>query len=157
MRQIMKTLHPTKMRNAAEYVRTQHHVAVDPSTTLQEVLIPGFWAHHVDRLRMDDLIDVLGETFDVTLRVIGKGNGYVETRVLRQWLSEEPAAKLSDEERARIEASIPDGYVIDHTPKTGWRARLKDGGAEISRNHKSKVEAIQSAVTHSQRAQGIAA
>lgn len=153
----MKTLHPTKMRNAAEYVRTQHHVVVDPDHSLEDVTTPGYWAHHVDRLRVHDLIDVIGERFDVTLRVTDKGNGFVETRVLRKWLSEEPAAKLTDEEKAKIEASIPDGYVIDHTPKTGWRARLKDGGVEISRNHKSKVDAIQAALNHAARAQGIAA
>jgi hypothetical protein len=154
---IMKTLHPTKMRNAAEYVRTQHHVVVDPDHSLEDVLTPGYWQHHVERLRVHDLIDVIGERFDATLRVTGKGNGYVETRPLRLWVSEEPAAKLSDEERATIEASIPDGYVIDHTPKTLWRARLKDGGGEISRSHKSKVEAIQSAIVHAGRARGIAA
>jgi hypothetical protein len=145
------------MRNAAEYVRTQHHVVVDPDHSLEDVTTPGYWAHHVDRLRVHDLIDVIGERFDVTLRVTDKGNGFVETRVLRKWLSEEPAAKLTDEEKAKIEASIPDGYVIDHTPKTGWRARLKDGGVEISRNHKSKVDAIQAALNHAARAQGIAA
>lgn len=153
----MKTLHPTKMRNSADYVRTQHHVKVDPSDTLEEVLTPGYWAHHVDRMREDDLIDVIGERFDVTLRVIGKGRGYVETRVLRKWVSEEPEARISDEERARIESMLPDGYVVDHTPKTGWRARLKDGGTEISRHHKSKIEAINAAIAHAQRAQGIAA
>ncbi|NTF54418.1 hypothetical protein G6L12_05855 [Agrobacterium rhizogenes] len=153
----MKTLHPTKMRNAAEYVRTQHHAVVDPDHTLDDVLAPGYWAHHVDRLRVHDLIDVIGERFDVTLRVTGRGKGFVETRVLRKWEDDTPAAKLTDAERAAIEATIPDGYVIDHTPKTGWRARLRDGGEEISRNHKSKVEAIQSAIAHSQRAQGIAA
>lgn len=153
----MKTLHPTKMRNAAEYLRTQHHVVVDQDHSLDDVMTPGYWQHHVERLRVHDLIDVIGERFDATLRVMSKGNGYVETRLLRKWVSEEPAAKLTDEERAAIEASIPDGYVIDHTPKTLWRARLKDGGAEISRNHKSKVEAINAAITHSQRAQGIAA
>lgn len=153
----MKTLHPTKLRSAADYLRTQHHIVVDPDHTLEDVTTPGYWAHHVDKLRVFDLIDVIGERFDVTLRVTGKGNGFVETRVLRKWESDAPEAKLSDEERARIEASIPDGYVIDHTPKTLWRARLKDGGTEISRGHKSKVEAIQSAVVHSARMHGIAA
>lgn len=153
----MKTLHPTKMRNAAEYVRTQHHVIVDPGHTMEDVMMPGFWAHHVDRLRVYDLIDVIGEHFDATLRVTGKGNGFVETRVLRKWEDDAPVAKLSDEERAAIDATIPDGYVIDHTPKTGWRARLKDGGAELSRNHKTKVDAIKAAIVHAGRSQGIAA
>lgn len=153
----MKTLHPTKMRNAAEYVRTLHHVVVEPDHSLEDVMAPGYWAHHVDRLRVHDLIDVIGERFDATLRVTGIGKGFVETRVLRKWEDDAPAAKLSEQERATIDATIPDGYVIDHTPKTLWRARLKDGGAEISRNHKSKVEAIQMAIDHSQRASGIAA
>lgn len=152
-----KTLHPTLMRNAAEYARTQHHVVVDPTHTIEDVTTPGYWSHHVDRLRVHDLIDVIGEGFDITLRVTGKGIGFVETRILRKWESEAPEVKLTAEEVAQIEQSIPDGYSIDHTPKTGWRARLKDGGAEISRNHKTKVEAIQSALGHHNRAQGLAA
>ena len=153
----MKTLHPTKMRNSADYTRTQHHVVVDPGHTLEDVTTAGYWAHHVDRLRVHDLIDVIGEHFDVTLRVIAKGNGFVDTRILRKWEDDAPAAKLTDEERAAIDATIPEGYIIDHTPKTGWRARLKDGGAEISRNHKTKVDAIKDAVAHAGRAQVIAA
>lgn len=153
----MRPLHPTKMRHAADYVRTIHMVVVDPTDTIEDVLTPAFWAHHADRLRLYDLIDVISDTFDMQLRVTGKGVGFVETRVLRKWVSEAPAAKLSADEVAAIEATIPDGYHIDHTPKTGWRAKLTDGGAEISRNHKSKVEAIQSAIDHSRRALGIAA
>lgn len=153
----MRPLHPTKMRHAADYIRTIHMVVVDPTDTIEDVLTPAFWAHHADRLRMYDLIDVISDTFDMQLRVTGKGIGLVETRVLRKWESDAPAAKLSADEIAAIEATIPDGYHIDHTPKTGWRAKLTDTGTEISRNHKSKVEAIQSALDHSRRAQGIAA
>jgi hypothetical protein len=145
------------MRHAADYVRTQHHVVLDPGHSIEDILRPSYWAHHVERVRIHDLIDVIGETFDLQLRVTGKGVGFVETRMLRKWESEEPVAKLSPEEIAAIERLIPDGYHIDHTPKTGWRAKLIDGGAEVSRNHKSKVEAIQSAIAHSQRAQGLAA
>jgi hypothetical protein len=152
-----KTLHPTKLRQPAEYLRTIHHVKVDPDHTIEDILKPSYWTHHVDRLNVDDLIDVIGETFDIQLRVTGKGIGFVETRALREWKSDAPSAKLSAEEVAAIEATIPDGYYIDHTPKTGWRARLRDGAVELSRNHKSKVEAIQSAIAHSQRAQGLAA
>lgn len=153
----MKTLHPTKMRMSADYARGSHHVRVDPDHTIEDVTTPGYWSHHVDRLHVDDLIDVVSERFDLTLRVTGKGKGFVETRVLRKWESEAPAHKLSAEEAAAIESMIPDGYVIDHTPKTLWRARLKDGGVEIVRGMKSKAEAIQAAIAHAQRAQGIAA
>jgi hypothetical protein len=157
MRQIMKTLHPTKLRQSADYLRTQHHVRVDPDVTIEDVTTPGFWAHHVERIRVDDLIDVVGETFDMQLRATGKGVGFVEMRVLRKWVDKDPVTKLSPDEIAAIEATIPAGYTIDHTPKTGWRARLEDGGAEVSRNHKTKVEAIKAAVAHAARTQGIAA
>ncbi|NLS19901.1 hypothetical protein HGP16_25515 [Rhizobium sp. P40RR-XXII] len=153
----MKTLHPTKMRNAAEYVRTQHHVIVDPDHTIEDVLKPGYWAHHAERIRVYDLIDVIHNDFDLTLRVTGRGIGFVETRVLRAWISDDAEVSPSSSQPAKVEADIPDGYVVDHTPKTGWRARLKDGGAEISRNHKSKSDAIQAAINHAARAQGIAA
>jgi hypothetical protein len=52
---------------------------------------------------------------------------------------------------------IPDGYVVDHTPKTLWRVKLKDGGIELVRNQKTKADAIQAALGHAQRSQGIAA
>lgn len=153
----MKTLHPTKMRNAAEYVRTQHHVTIDPGDTLDDVLKPGYWAHHVDRVRVGDLIDAIGESFDVTLRVTGKGLGFVETRLLRKWVSDAPESKLTPEEIATLESLMPDGYVVDFTPKTAWRARLKDGGVELSRHHKSKAEAINAAIAHAAKANGLAA
>jgi hypothetical protein len=153
----MKTLHPTKMRNTAEFVRSQHHVIIDADHKLEDVLKPGYWAHHAERIRVFDLIDVIHNDYDVTLRVTGKGIGYVETRILRAWISEAADANLSDEQNAEADATIPDGYVVDHHSKTGWRARLKDGGVEISRNHKSKVEAIQAALDHAARAQGLAA
>ncbi|MCZ3377426.1 hypothetical protein [Rhizobium sp. AG207R] len=153
----MKTLHPTKMRHAADYVRAQHHVVVDPSDTIEDVTRPSYWTHHVNTVRVHDLIDVIGENFDLTLRVTAKGVGFVETRLLRKWESEAPAAKLSKEEMAAFEAMLPDGYVVDHTPKTLWRTRLEKSGEEIVRNQKSKVDAIRAAVDHYQRAQGIAA
>lgn len=153
----MRPLHPTKMRHPADYLRTIHMVVVDPTDTIEDVLTPAFWAHHAERVRINDVVDVISDTFDLQLRVIGKGVGFVEMRVLRKWESDAPAAKLTADEIAAIEATIPDGYHIDHTPKTGWRAKLTNSGAEISRNHKSKVEAIQSAIVHSHRAQGMAA
>jgi len=154
---IMKTLHPTKMRHAADYVRTQHHVVVDPDVTADDVQVPAFWAHHVDKVRVHALIDIIRETYDLTLRVTGKGVGYVETRLLRKWESSAAMHKLSAEEMAEIEALIPDGYTVDHTPRTLWRVRLTDGGIEIARSLKSKPEAVQAAIAHSKRASGIAA
>lgn len=153
----MNPLNPSKMNLQAEYMRAAYHVEVDPSTLLSDVTIPKFWCHYAMKLRRHDLIDVIGQGFDVTLRVQEVGTGYAKVNIIRQWLDKVAALAMAEEDPASIEASIPDGYVIDHTPKTLWRARLKDGAVEISRNHKTKIEAIASAVGHFNKVMGIAA
>lgn len=147
-----KTLHPTKLRNSAEYARSIWHIVVDPGVTIDDVQVPGFWAHHTDKIRVNDLIDIIGEGFDLQLRATGKGIGYVETRLLRKWTDDaavvaKPAADLD----------VPEGYVVDHTPRTLWRVRLKDGGVEVKRDIKTRSEAVDTAVAHAMRAGGIAA
>lgn len=153
----MKILHPTAMKHRAEFVRTQHHLNAEPGVSIEDVMIPGFWRHHSTRLKPGDLIDIMGEGYDITLRVKATGNGFVETYLLRKWLDDAPVYKMTAEEAAQIESAIPDGYVIDHTPRTLWRARMKDGGTEISRNHKTKPDAILSAIDHAKKTMGIAA
>lgn len=157
----MKTLPPQAMASrAADFVRTAHHVNIDPSYSLDDILRPGFWAHHVLKLNVTDLVDVLATdgSFDLSLRVTEKGIGYVVMRPLRIWVRDEVKA---GEPEAPVEAlgEVPDGYVVGHTPRTGWRVLTKDPSNEISRNHKSKNEAINAAISHSQRAhgQGVAA
>lgn len=153
----VKTLHAASMKHSADYIRTQYQIEVTPDITIDDVLIPKFWCHHANRLRRFDLIDVIGQGFDITLRVQETGNGYANVAMIRKWVNEEPVFHVSSEEAAQIEASIPDGYLVDFSPKTLWRARLKDGAVEISRNHKTKVEAITSAITHHKKTLGIAA
>jgi hypothetical protein len=144
----MKTLHPTALRHQAEYVRQQFHLTVSPDVTVEDMLMPGFWAHHAGRLKKGDLIDVLGDGFDITLRVANSNVGFVNVYVIREWRDTTRTMSISDEEAEQIEASLPDGYVVDHTPRTLWRVRLKDGAVPISRDHKTKVEAITSAIKH---------
>lgn len=153
----VKTLHAALMKHAAEYVRTQHHVVVEPGVEIKDVLVPKFWMHHASRLRKFDLIDVIGQGFDITLRVHETGNGYANVVMIRKWESEEKAFQVSDEEAAEIEASIPEGYVVDHHWKTQHRVRMKDGGQEISRDHKTRVEAIAAAIKHHKKTLGEAA
>lgn len=148
----MKTLHPAALRQGADYQRTLHHIDVqaDPEMTITDVMRPGFWKHHSDRIRPGDQIDVIGSGFDITLRVTEKGLGYVNTRLLRLWQDEEPAEKPAD-----VIGDVPEGYTVDHTPKTLWRVRMKPEGTELSRNHKTKADAIGAAQAHHAKAMGV--
>lgn len=153
----MNPLSPSKMNIQAEFMRASYHVEIDPSIPLSDVTVPKFWCHYAMKLRRHDLIDVIGQGFDVTLRVQEVGTGYVKVNIIRQWCDNVAAPAMTEQEAARLESAIPDGYVIDHTPKTLWRARLKDGGVEISRNHVTKSDAIMSAITHAKKSLGMAA
>ena len=147
----MKKLHPTKLRNLAEYNRSTWHVEADADMTIDDVMTPAFWQHHSDKIRINDLIDVIGQGFDIQLRVIGKGIGFVETRLLRKWVAEKADAKPEGAD------DVPEGYVVDHTPRTRWRVRLKDGGVEIGRDMQTRDDAVNVAVAHAMRATGVAA
>lgn len=150
----MKHLHPNALRLGADHQRTIHHIDVqsDPEMTLMDVMKPGFWKHHSDRIRPGDMIDVVGNGFDISLRVTGKGLGYVETRLLRIWQAEESAHPPADSV-----GDVPDGYTVDHTPKTLWRVRMKPEGTELSRNHKTKADATEAAKLHYSKSMGVAA
>lgn len=150
------------MSRAADYVRTAHHVNLDPEATIEDILRPSFWAHHVPRLNVNDVVDVLTTDggIDIQLRVIEKGIGFVIMRPLRIWLRDEVSAIGGAEPAsAPVDAlgELPEGYRVDHTPKTSWRVHTKDPSQEVSRNHKSKNEAINAALAHAAKANGIAA
>jgi hypothetical protein len=158
----MKTLPSTAMSRAADYVRTAHHVNIDPSATIEDILRPSFWAHHVARLNVNDLVDVMTTDggIDIQLRVIEKGIGFVVMRPLRIWTRDEGlSAGEGNDTSAASEAlgDVPEGYTVGHTPKTSWRVLTKEPNLEVSRNHKSKAEAINAAIAHAAKANGIAA
>lgn len=153
-----KTLHATAMTRAADYSRTYHHVVVPHDVTIEDLTRPNYWAHHTARLTKGDLVDVLSEDdgLDVQLRVTGKGTGYVEMRVVRSWHREAPATEEADE-AVDVSLTPPDGYIVNHAPKTGWRVLTKEPHLEVSRNHTSKLHAIQAALEHAAKANGQAA
>lgn len=142
-----KTLHPTKMRHLADYSRKYFHVVVDdPDVTIDDILVPSFWQHHVNTIDLHALIDVIGEGFDVQLRAVEKGIGFVKMRVLRKWEDRGAKQQVEDDDR------VPEGYKVDHHSKTGWRARLVDGGVEVARQLPSRDAAIEAAIAHHAKA-----
>lgn len=145
-----KTLHSTKLRHLADYSRKTFHVVLDdPTITLDDVMTPSFWAHHTVTIDIHTLIDVIGEGFDVQLRAVEKGIGFVKMRMLRKWEDRSVQAAEPDQDDG-----VPEGYIVDHHSKTGWRVRLKDGGIEIARQIAGREAAIAKAVEHHAHASG---
>ncbi len=146
-----KLLPATAMSRSADFKRTYHHVEVDPSVELSDILTPRFWAHHVARIQVNDIVDVLATdgSLDVQLRATEKGVGFVMFRVLRQWLREDKQEVIEEEQDA---PELPDGYVVNHAPKTGWRVFTTEPHLEVSRNHKSRYAAHMAALDHATKA-----
>jgi hypothetical protein len=151
----LKVLSPNALRKGADYERTYHHVSVehDPDMTIEDVLKPGFWKHHANKLKKADVIDVLGPGFDMTVRVKSTGLGFANVYPLRVLKDENFAKKQA----AGEDLKAPDGYVVDHHWKTNWRVRTTPEGVEISRNHETKADAIASAQEHFDKTHGVAA
>lgn len=160
----MKLLPSTALRsNGADFVRTYHHVSVDPDVTVEDLMTPGFWAHHANSLRVNDLVDVLAAdgSLDCQLRVVGKGIGFVKMRPRMLWQSEERKPRKPAEPDSADEGDdlpeLPEGYVVNFTPKTKWRVFTKEPHAEVSRDHATKRAAHDAALAHAAIATGKAA
>lgn len=149
-----KVLPATALRaNGADYLRTYHQIKVTPDITIEDILRPSFWAHHTNVLRPDDLIDILSTDggLDVQVRVVGKGIGMVMVRPLRVW--------VRDQEQAADDSGleVPAGYTVSFAPAQKWRVVVNDPHMIISKDHKSRAEAVAAAVAHFKKASGLAA
>lgn len=140
----------------ADYNRTYRHLVIDQPITVEEILKPAFWAHHWRTLNVNDMIDILtiDGTIDMQVRVVGKGTGYVEMRVLRLWQREAPVTKAAP---VAEELECPENYEVKFAPKTLWRVFTKVPVQEISTGHKTKTEAIAASITHAAKAAGLVA
>lgn len=145
----MKNLPATALRsNGADYLRTYHHVAVDPTITMDDIMRPSFWAHHAQNLKAGDLIDVVSDTLDVQLRVIEKGIGFVRMRPRLAWVSKEATAAKEDAPMP----DVPAGYSVKRGPGGRWRVFTDDPLMEIASGLVTEREAIKVAVDHASKA-----
>lgn len=157
-----KVLPANAMSQAAEFSRRSYHVVVDNDVTLDDIMKPAFWAHHIPKLEKHALIDVVRNdgSLDVQLRVIETGIGFASMRPLRVWEDGEVAADRAASEAAigahnSAETAIPPEFKITHNVKTGFTVTLAATGAVISKGHKLRGEAVASAKSYASKA-GIA-
>lgn len=135
---------------------SHYSVTVPNGTTLNELLTPGYWAHHADRFKPRDLVEVLSEDteLDVQLRVIDTGVGYVAMRLClkrHDYGKGKPAVTVETDEDKSPLPDVPEGYKI------GWNVGSRTYYAQsnlvrppeiVSEGHTSKREAIEAAIEH---------
>ncbi|MBZ9807695.1 hypothetical protein [Mesorhizobium sp. ESP-6-2] len=142
--------------NAADLTRTLRRMKVPVDMTPADVMVPGNWANVFSKVFVDDEVIVWPEdrAWRLHLLVVEVGVGFVKTAVLHSLELHARAAPAA--EPADI-PDVPAGYKVNHAPKTGWRVLTEDPVMEVSRNHKSRLEATLAAITHAAKASGLAA
>lgn len=138
----------------ASYSRAYRHIDVDNDVTIDDLLVPGFWAHHVAALQPKDLLDVLSEDMelDVQLRVIETGVGFVAMRLCLDRHKTKVTAKAATvEEDTSPLPAVPKDY------KVGWNVGKRNYYVQsnrvkppqtVSDDHQTKREAIEAAIEH---------
>lgn len=151
----MKMLSPTTKVDDADFRRTYRGVEVPPGTTIDDVMRPGFWSHHSDKIQKNDLLDILAAdgSLDVQARVTGKKDGLITLRLLRAYQEEQASAPGAVEPIDLPQ--VPDNYIVNHAPKTGWRVWTKVPSKELVRDLANKPAAIKWAISHAAMAEGI--
>ena len=131
----MKPLAPLTVSHRAEFARQVWLIRVDPATTLEDLLNPGFWVHQT-LLSRGDLLEIVAHdnSFDILLRVTEIFGKVPAVRVLRSFVSAE--AETSGDVVEQVLS--PDGVR--------WRAMAS--GQEIASGLASRAEAEAALAAH---------
>jgi hypothetical protein len=142
--------------NPADFSRSIRRMKVPVDMTPEDILVPGNWANIFGKVSVDDEVIVWPEdrAWRMHVLVVEVGVGFVKTVVLHSIELHQRAAPAA--EPADI-PEVPAGYKVNHAPKTGWRVLTEDPVMEVSRNHKSRLDATLAAIAHAGKASGLAA
>lgn len=149
--------------NSADFTRTLRRMVVPNSMTMEEVSIPGNWANVFSKLKAHDEVIVTPEdlSWRLHLLVTETGVGWVKTALLHaidltKGVAKQPAVELPGDVPEDAPAA-PEGYVVNFAPAHKWRVMTNDPHLVVSKDHKTRAEAIQAAIAHSKKASGLAA
>jgi hypothetical protein len=149
--------------NSADFTRTLRRMVVPNAMTMEEVSIPGNWANVFSKLKAHDEVIVTPEdlSWRLHLLVTETGVGWVKTALLhaidltkvtaKQPVIEQPGDVPDDAE------APPAGYVVNFAPAHKWRAMTNDPHLVVSKDHKTRAEAVKAAHEHAAKASGLAA
>lgn len=163
----MKMLPAQAFKNSADYARPYFHTEIDNDCTLDDLMRPAFWGHHVGSngtLKKNALVDVIRAdgTLDVQLRCVEVGQGYAVMRPLRVWEDEAAAAaraaaanSIANANAAEPVEQAPEDYKITHIPRgaqAGFGVTYLPTGAKLAAGLKLKADAIKAAIEHAKKA-----
>lgn len=149
--------------NSADFTRTLRRMVVPNDMTMEEVSIPGNWANVFSKVKAGDEVIVLPEdmTWRLHLLVTETGVGFVKTALLHAIdLTKVVAKAPAVEQPSEIAEDAPEppaGYTVNFAPTHKWRAMTNDPHMVVSKDHRTRAEAIAAAISHSKKAAGLAA
>ena len=149
--------------NSADYTRTLRRMVVPNDMTMDDISVPGSWANVFSKVKVDDEVIVTPEdrSWRLHLLVTETGVGWVKTALLHAIDLASVAAKAAKvEQPADIPPDAPEppeGYTVNFAPAHKWRAMTNDPHLVVSKDHKTRAEAVTAAIAHSQKASGLAA
>lgn len=149
--------------NNADYTRSLRRMVVPNTMTMEEVSVPGNWANVFSKVKVDDEVIIQPEdkTWRLHLLVVETGVGWVKTALLHAIDLTKAAPKPQVVEQP---SDIPDdapappeGYTVNFAPAHKWRAMTNDPQLVVSKDHKTRADAVKAAHEHAAKAQGLAA
>jgi hypothetical protein len=149
--------------NNAEYTRSTRFMTVPNSMTMEDVSVPGNWANVFSKVNVKDEVIVVPEdlSWRLHLLVVDKGVGWVKNVLLHAIDLTKTAIKpVAVEQPGDIPDDAPappTGYTVNFAPAHKWRAMTSDPHLVVSKDHKTRADAIKAAHEHAAKAQGIAA
>jgi hypothetical protein len=115
------------------YIRAPYAITVGPEVKLTDVLSPKYW-RVCRNLKVNDKIEVIGENFDISLRVVVASDSLVCVRKI-------PWEAGPAEQAAKAAAPKSKAGGVRFIPgKKRWCAYAADG-AEVSSGHANRLEA----------------
>lgn len=157
---MQKMLPSTTEIRTSEFRNPTFFVPIPVDFAPSDLLRPGFWGHVAGKLQVGN--EVIARRVDLAWRVhlivTETGPGLLVMNVLGEpWHNPAHKDEKPTAENTETALEVPDNYSVNHTPKTGWRVWTRVPSVEVSRNHKSKHDAITAAIVHAAKAQGLAA
>lgn len=158
----MKIPAQTRLDDASQ-TRSLRRMVVPNSMTMEEVSIPGTWAHVWSKVKFGDEVIVVPEdhSWRLHLLVTETGVGWVKTALLHAIdLTKAVAKRPVVEQPSDVPEDAPqppDGYTVNFAPAHKWRAMTSDPHLVVSKDHKTRAEAVTAAHQHAAKAQGLAA
>lgn len=142
-----------------DFHRTMRHVTIPVDYSVDDILVPGAWGHIASKIpRGDEIVAIRADmAWRAHLLVSESGPGFLMVHALSIWSNPSHVEKVDSAASEGEELDAPENYTVNHAPRTGWRVWTKTPALEVSRNHKTRRDAVMAARAHYQRIVAVAA